>query len=378
MKFLTNLRGLSAVLEAVELEYSFMDDQDKGDDEEDDSEVWKEVFELPPLLMDAPSLTFLRVSELPFSDCFLKLHHLTHLELSHTAARSRDYLDIMLENPMLEVVILRGIGDWAEGTYSMETTVVSLPRLRRLELYHVLADQILRGFTFPPGAHLSCICPNGYIIPRSPGLLNISTVKKLQFAFSNHRGRASRVVSGFSPNGTFLLSDTRYQLALDIHKLSLESLEELSITSADTGAGEGSLSLTFVDIHGYLLKSILSSLPRLRVLILQRVHGYEVILRLLCDPRICPRLNTLILANVQSHATYWSSLVEMARAREQHMGSSSLDRIDVCCRAEELPEPDQLGELRAHVFSVELKPWNCGIEELDWLNDSRFGNLGRL
>jgi len=380
MGFLSNLRGLPAILEAVELEYRLVDNQDDDEDDEgcedeDDLETWKEVFVLPPLLRDAPSLRFLRFSKLPFSDCLLKLHHLTHLELSPTAAWSHDYLAIMTANPMLEVVILRGTGE--KG--GLKVTAISLPRLRRLELYHVPTSRILRGFTFPPGIHLSCVSSGGFAtIPRSDGLINTCAVEKLQYMFSKHRGRASRVVSGFGPNGTFLLNDTRHHLALDIPDMSFGSLEELSIASADTGAGEGSPSLTFVDIHGYILGLLFSSFARLRVLVLQRVHGCEVILRLLCDPTICPKLNTVILANVQSHTTYWPSLVEMARVREQYMGSSNVHRVDIGCRAEELPEPDQLAELRVHVLSVELKPWNCEIEELDWLNDSRFRNLGRL
>jgi len=382
MEFLSNLRGPSVVLEAVELEYSFPedrgDDDDAEDEDEDDLEMWKEVFGLPPPLRDAPTLTFFRVSKLPFSDCFLELHHLTHLELSLTAAWSRDYLAIMTANPMLEVVILRGMADAEEGEHNMETTVISLPRLRRLELYQALADQILRGFTFPPGTHLSCICTNGYIIPRSDGLLNVSTVEKLQFAFSRHRGRVSRVVSGFGPNGTFLLSDANHQLGLYVPEIPPGSLEELSVTFADVGTGEGCPSLAFVDIHGYFLGSIFSTFTSLRVLILRRVHGCEVILRLLCNPRICPNLNAVVLANAQSHTTYWSSLVEMARVREQHMGSNNVHRVDVGCRAEELPEPEQLAELRAYVFSVELKPWNYEVEELNWLNDSRYRKLGRL
>ena len=382
MGFLSNLRGLPTILEAVELEYKLVDNQDDEHDEDckdgDDLETWKEVFVLPPLLRDAPSLRFLRFSKIPFSDCLLELHHLTHLELSHTAACSHDYLAIMTANPMLEVVILRGTRDEGRGVHSSEATAISLPRLRRLELYHLSTGRILRRFTLPPGTHLSCVSPGFTIIPHSDGVRNTCAVEKLQYTFSKHRGRASRVVSGFGPNGTFLLNDTCHHFALDIPQTYFGSLEELSIASADTGAGEGSLSLTFVDMHGYILGLLLFSFTRLRVLILQRVHGCEVILRLLCDPSICPKLNTVILANVQSHTTYWSSLVEMARVREQHMGSSDIHRVDISCCAEELPEPDQLAELRMHVLLVELKSWNCEVEELDWLNDSRFRNLGRL
>jgi len=386
MLFLTNLRGLSTILEAVELECKLADDEDEGEDDEDyeDEEIletWEEVFVLPPLLRDAPSLRFLRLSKIPFSDCLLELHHLTHLELSYTAAWSHDYLAVMLANPMLEVVILRGTGDAGEGYgFGAAGTAISLPQLQRLELYHVLTGIILRGFTFPPGTHLSCVSPNGpfIIIPRSDGLLNTSTVEKLHYTFSNHREGVSRVVSGFGPNGTFLLNDTRHQFALDIPEMYLGSLEELSIASADIGEEDGGISRTFVDIHGYILGLLFSSFIRLRVLIFRRVQGCEVILRLLCDPSICPKLNTMILTDVQPHATYWPSLVEMARVREQHMGTSNIVRVDIGCRAEESPEQDQLAELRAHVLSVELKPRNCEIEELDWLNDSRFKNLGRL
>jgi len=379
MGFLSNLRGLPTILEAVELEYRPVDNQDDEEEDEGDSETWREAFVLPPPLRDASSLRFLRFSKLPFSDCLLELHHLTHLELSYTAALSHDYLDIMTANPMLEVVILRGTGDEEGGTSDFEATAISLPQLRRLELYHVHTGRILRGFTFAPGTHLSCVSPGRLtIIPRSDGLINTCAVEKLQYTFSKHQVRASRVVSGSGPNGTFLLNDTPRHLALDIPEMSLGSLQELSIAIADTGAGEGSLSLTFVDIHGYILGLLFSSFTRLRVLILRRVHGCEVILRLLCDPTICPKLNTVILANIQSHTTYWPSLVEVARTREQHMGSSNVHRVDIGCRAEEFPEPDQLAELRAHVLSVELKPWDCEVEELDWLNDSRFRNLGRL
>lgn len=68
----------------------------------------------------------------------------------------------------------------------------------------------------------------------------------------------------------------------------------------------------------------------------------------------------------------------MAHARDQHAGSSNIRRVDIGCHPEESPEPDQLVELRAHVFLVEVKPWDYELEELDWLNDSRFRNLYRL
>ena len=387
MGFLSNLCGLPTILEAVELECRWADDLDDEDDDEDyedhedyqDLLTWDEAFLLPPLLKDAPSLRFLRLSELPFSDRFLELHHLTHLELSSTIAWSHEYFAIMTANPMLEVVILRGAREDEEEIYGWDATAISLPRLQRLELYHVLTGRILRGFAFPPGTHLSCVFPSGIlIIPRPNGLVNTSAVEKLQYTFSKHREQVSRAVSGFGPNGTFLFNEIRHSFALDIPEMYLGSLEELSIEFADIGAGEGSLSLAVLDINGFILGLLFSSFTRLRILILRRLHGCEVILRLLCDPSICPKLNTVILANVQTHATYWPSLVEMARAREQRMGSSNVDRIDIGCHAEELPEPDQLAELRAHVLSVELKPWNCEIEELDWLNNSRFRNLGRL
>ena len=380
MGFLSNLRGLPAILEAVELQCRLADNQDGDGDyeDEDDLETWKEVFALPPLLRDALGLKFLRVSKLPFSDCFLELHHLTHLELSHTAAWTHNYLAIMAANPMLEVIILRGTGN-EESPYGLEAVTVSLPRLQRLELYHAPTAKILRGFTFPSGTHLSCIYPSGFtVIPRSDGLFNISTVEKLQYTFSEHRGRASRAISGFGPNGTFLVNDTCHLPSLAIPEMYLGSLEELSIAFADIGAGESSPFLTFLDIHGYILGFLFSSFTRLRVLILRRVHSCEVILRLLCDPSISPRLNTVILIGIQSHATYWPSLVEMARVREQHMGSTNVDRVDIGCRAEELPEPDQLAELRAHVLSVGLKPWDYEVEELNWLSYPRFRNLGRL
>lgn len=74
------------------------------------------------------------------------------------------------------------------------------------------------------------------------------------------------MVSGFGPSGTFLLGDTSHQLTLNIHRMSLISLEEVYITFADTGAGAASPSLTFLDIHGHPLESIFSSFDRLRVL----------------------------------------------------------------------------------------------------------------
>ena len=78
MGFLSNLRGLPTILEAVELEYRLVDNQDDNEDDEDcededDEETWKEMFMLPPLLRDAPSLRFLRFSKLPFSDCLLEI-----------------------------------------------------------------------------------------------------------------------------------------------------------------------------------------------------------------------------------------------------------------------------------------------------------------
>ena len=114
------------------------------------------------------------------------------------------------------------------------------------------------------------------------------------------------------------------------------------------------------------------------MLILQRVGRGELIIRILGYPGICPELHTLVLTKVRPHAAYWRSLVGMARARDQHAASSNIRRVDISCHPEESPEPDQLAELRAHVFSVEVKPWDYEVEELDWLNDPRFKNLNRL
>ena len=425
MEFLSCFSGHSSTLEAVEIQGNFVDidieedddeyedeDEDKGEDKDEDEgegededeavsernedglnvvkfqwetgdsdipDMWREMFVLPPMFKHSPNLTFLRARNVPFSDSFLELHHLTHLELSHTNPWSPDNLAILLVNPKLEVVILRGDRSWGRGTYGVEPDEISLPRLRRLELYHIPPDRALEEFTFPPGAHFSCIDPDGYTIPGfTRGLLDIFTVEKMRFAFSKRQDCISRAISGSSTNGTFLLTDTVPRLDLDINEIPLSSLEELSISFADTGAGEGSPNLTFVDVHGYFLGLNFPSYNNLRVLILQRVNGCEIILRLLCDPRMCPKLNTIALANVRSHTTYWTSLVEMARVRDQHVASSNIVRVDVGCRAGEPPESDQLEELRTYVFAVKIKPWNYVVEELDWLNDPRFRNLGRL
>ena len=386
MDFLSSLSGHSTILEAVELhrnpDYPQFYPEDDEEEDEDDAEAWGGAFGLPRLLKDASTLTFFRVSNLPFSDCFLELHHLTHLELSCTVVWTCDYLAVMAANPMLEVAILRSPGDWNLVTHDPDTigsVAVSVPHLRRLELYDLFVEQILGAFALPPGIHLSCDCIDGYNLPHSGDLLIVSTVEKVHFMFSVDEGIISRVASGSGPNGTFLLSDERPLPHLDIPEIRpLGSLKQLSMSFADAGAGEASPSLTFVDIHGYFLESTFSPLACLQALILQRVNGCEVILRLLGDPRIFPQLNTVVLVNVQPHATYWTSLVKLARARKHHSGSSNVVRVEIGCRAEEPPEPDQLAELRAHVFSVEIKPWNYEVEDLDWLNDSRFRNLGRL
>lgn len=376
MELLPNLCGHSPVLDSVELRRR-VGHADRRGEGVDDFERWREVFELPPMLRDAPGLKFLRASGLPLSDCFLGLHHLTHLDMTCTFARSHDYLAMMSANPMLEVVILHHSNGMWGALYDPVTILVSLPHLRRMEIDHMPSGQILRGLAFPPGTHLSYISLGECVVPRLHHLPNVSTVAKLQFTFSGWLRGISRQISGFGPNGTFRLRDNLYQLDLKIHDMPLGSLEELSISFSDTEAASR-FALCFVDAHGYPLESIFSSFGLLRLLILQRVDGCEIILRLLCDPHICPQLNTVVLANVQSHATYWSSLVEMARVRDRHPSSSNIHRVDIGCRAEEPPGPEQLAELGAHVVLVGTKPWDCEVAELDWLNDSRFRDLGRI
>ena len=387
MNFLSMLSGRSSILEAVELHrnpdhpQTYHEDDEDGDEE--DVEPWRWVFELPAMLEDASTLTFFRVSNLPFSNCFLELHHLTHLELSCSVVWTCNYLAVIAANPMLEVVILRSPGNWGLQLYdpwAIGPVSVSVPRLRRLELYDLFVEQILvPEFPLPPGIHLSCACSDGYVLPHSNDLLVAATVEKLHFMFSVCERIISRVASGSGPNGTFLLSDSGHlAMCLFIPQIPRGSLKQLSISVADTEAGEGNPPPTFVDVHEYFLSRALPPLARLQALILQRVHGCEVILRLLCDPWSCPQLNTVVLINVQPHTTYWPPLVELARARRHHSGSSNVVRVEVGCRVEESPEPDQLAELRAHVFSVEIKPWNYKIEDLDWLNDSKFRNLGGL
>ena len=387
MDFLSVLSGHSSILEAVELHrnpnYPQFYPEDNENEDKEDVEVWRWVFELPAMVEDASSLTFFRVSNLPFSNCFLELRHLTHLELSCSVVWTCNYLAVIAANPMLEVVILRSPGNWGLQLYdpwAIGPAAVSVPHLRRLELYDLFVEQILvPQFALPPGIHLSCACSDGYVLPPSNDLLVVGTVEKLHFMFSMDEGIISRVASGSGLNGTFLLSDSGHlAMCLFIPQIPRGSLTQLSISVAEPGAGEGNPPLTFVDVHAYFLSRALPPFARLQALILQRVHGCEVILRLLCDPLISPQLNTVVLVNVQSHATYWLSLVELARARKHHSGSSNIVRVEVGCRAEEPPEPDQLAKLREHVFSVEIKPWNYEVEDLDWLSDSRFCNLGRL
>lgn len=378
--FLSNLRGSSPILEAVELACRSTYGQGDDEDDEDHSEGWEEGIWLPSLFRDVPGLKFLRLSNIPFSASFPDLHQLTHLELCHTIAWPDDYVDVLAANPLLEVVIFHGVG-YAEPGHTDVITKggISLPHLRRLELYDAPVDPILQELIFPPGTHLSYVCTNDDIsIPSSNDLLNITTVEKLYYKLSKRQGGFSRVAAGFGPNGTFLLCDVFHRLRLDMFEEFPESPEELSITFADVEAGEDGPSLAFVDTHGFRLQTAFSTFARLRTLILRRVDGCEVILRLLCDPLLCPKLNTVILANVQSCTTYWPALVKMARARDHHPGSSNLVRVDIGCRVEDSPEPDQLEELRVHVLSVKLRSWNCKIEELNWLNDPGFRNLQKL
>ena len=381
MEFLSKLGGHSPVLEAVEFQSNFSEGRDYDEYDENCLREWNRAPSLPPLFRDAPNLTFLRASKLPFSQCFLEFHHLTHLELSYIPVSSSDCLAVISANPMLEIIILRRISNWEEEAHIQEIVPTSLHHLRRLELYGLFVEQILWGLSFPPGTHFSCVCPNGYFIPPSNALENIATVERLQFTLSKNRKGVSRVVSGSGSNGTFLLSDTLPQLDLDIREIllsPLNSLEELSISFVEVWDGESNSSLTFADPRGSRLGLFLYFFARLRVLTLRRVNGCETILALLRNPRVCPRLHTMVLANIRSHATYWPSLVEMARVREQDTDSSSISRVDVGCRAGEWPASDQLAELRTYVFSVEVKPWDYEIEELDWLKDPRFSNLGRL
>ena len=211
------------------------------------------------MLKDASSLAFFRVSNLPFSDCFLKLHRLTHLELSCTYVWPRNYLAVMAANPTLEVAILRSPGEWdlvPYGPLVIEPIIVFVPHLRQLGVYGEFVEQILGEFALPPGIHLSCDYIDGYILPHSDNLQIVSTVEKLHFMFSMDKGVISRVASESGPNGTFLLGDDHPELDLDIPRTRpLGSLEQLSISFADTGSGEGNPSLTFVDINGYLLET---------------------------------------------------------------------------------------------------------------------------
>ena len=375
IELMSNLRGRSSILEAVELQRGFVDwEEDDEGGVENDPDMWGEIYGLPPMFRDVPSLKFLRVSGLPFPHFFLELTHLTHLELSCSGAPCKDYLALLSANPMLEVVIIRGTRSYIEGFIPVRENSISLPQLQRMELYNMFVFGIIWWLAFPPGAHLSA-CEHD--LPPLDDLPNSSTIAKLQFMFSKRRKHIIRSIYGYGPNGTFMGSDTPHQLNLCGPKTLMDSVEELSISFTDA-ATEGSPALSFVDVHGYLLESIFSSFNRLRTLILKQVDGGEVILRLLCDPHICPELHTVVLAKVRFHTTYWSSLVEMARARDHHAGSSNIHRVDIGCHPEESPEPDQLVELRTHVAFLEVKPWDYEVEELDWLNDPRFRNLHRL
>ena len=379
MVFLSNLRDFPPVLEAVELKSGSTCGQSDEEEDEDYSETWEEGIWLPSLFRDVPNLKFLRLSNLPFSADFSESHQLTHLELCHTTASSGDYADVLVANPYLKVVIFREVG-YVEG-WDTDATVseILLPNLRRLELYDAPVDPILEILIPPPGTHLSYVWTEKHtVVPDSNNLLNITTVEKLHYRHSKRQGRFSRVAAGLGPNGTFLLCDVWNHLSLEMFEDFPESPKELSIAFADAEAGEGGPSLAFVDTHGFDLQTPFLIFASLRTLILQRVDGCEVILRLLFDPRICPKLNTVILADVGSWTTYWPALVEMARARSHHPGSSNLVRVDIGCRAEDSPAPDRLEELRAHVLSVKLRPWNYEVEELDWLNDPAFRNLQRL
>ena len=87
MEFLSNLRGHSPILEAMEIQTGFIFVGGFCD-----ILTWTTTFKLPPMLKDAPSLKSLRLFRVEFSDCFLDLHHLTHLELSNSSAWPRNHL----------------------------------------------------------------------------------------------------------------------------------------------------------------------------------------------------------------------------------------------------------------------------------------------
>ena len=235
VEFLSNLCGHSSILEAVELQCSFAGDQYSGvvDGNGEVADPLGEGFKLPPMLRDALSLKFLRVTQLSFSNRFLVLNHLTHLEVSYDVGEAEDYLALMSANPMLEVVIIHGTGDWELAGIFPRT--VSLPHLRRMEFYHMDVLGILRTLISPAGTHLSaCACPRGYVIPPSNNLPNISTLTKLQFTFPERGRRPARIVHGYGPNGTFLLTDDLHRLSLGIRDVPVKSVEELSISFTDT------------------------------------------------------------------------------------------------------------------------------------------------
>ena len=370
MDFLSNLCGHSPILEAVEIQSGSVFDGGRPI-----ALMWGEEFKLPMKLKDAPNLKSLRVSEMRFSNCFLELHHLTHLELSQTFAQPHSHLAIISANPMLEVVILSDmvrLRPEEDVDYDAEVTV-SLPHLPRMELYRISTSQLLMSLIFPLGTHLSWYCFPQDSIPPSESLRNIFKVQKAHFTFTYSQGKQFiRSISGYGPNGTFRHSIEIDQLDFYIHGISLGSLEELSISK------KLGIHPTPDDIVYRFLQPSRSSFNHLRVLIVHRVAGCKKILQYLSSPNIYPELHTVVLADYQSHTEYWPSLVTMARIRNQDQGSNDIRRVDIFCKENESPKSHQLAELRAHVFLVQIKPWDCEVEQLDWFKDPRFKDLGRL
>ena len=382
MKFLSNLCGHSPILEAVEIQHGPI-----LDGRYPDSRTWMKEFKLPPALIDAPSLTSLRLSNVEFSDSFLDLHHLTHLELSNTDLKPCNHLPMISANPMLEVLIIRDRHpSFHQGHVYDREAIVPLPHLRRMELHYISAYKILTSLIFPRGTHLSWYRPPRDPILLSKSLLTIFTVQKAQITFTRSKKRECTEkpirrkftcsISGYGPNRTFRLSTEpveRHRFT-NIPKIPPGSLELLAISSFGIGTKNPSPD----EIVICFLEPSLSSFVHLRVLIAHRVIGCKAILSHLCNPCICPELHTVMLADYKPRAAYWSSLVKMARIRDQHHDSENIRRVDIICKANESPEPDQLVELMAHVSLVQVKPWECEVEELNWLKDPRFKDLDRL
>ena len=332
----------SPILRSLDVEIPLSDSGKPSTMPENLSKQWS-TQHFPPILSENSMLTELCLRYIPLNPTFMNLSSVTTAILHHSDWSIGHILKFISANQALERLSVSGRISKPEPLHP----TISLPHLKLFVLSNTDPNYLLCHLKVPLGTHLEFNCCTTF--PSSNcSLENLSRLEDWCFSHNRIAGVENKILTGIGPSGSVRVKSAKNPVQWEnfyFTRFSFTRVRKLRFYNVVTD-----------HLECEELGRLLGAMNRLETIIIDGDCNFK----LLCHPLtkreptpLCPSLHTFVCGASWDRYVFFT-LESIVKCRYEAPEIPVLKRLIIATNGD-LPEAEELRELRFHVDSLELR-----------------------